>query len=593
MTKRFNTMLRLFILPAICAIFQSAAGRQISTSEYEQTSSFKYVKVKKRIGGKICDTCRVDFAHNAEPHFSYVITGAGNTPNRFYPLMHSSKPAYKGKPFHSSTHLISEKRIGITFLPNFLKEAGKTIQLYRNFGGDDYTDLEFSAEHNGRVIKPWTAFFTLGEDKEHAILGEMEISGRTVSMPWKRTFFAGNFNLNVKDSLDITVRNAQTKKIIQKILLIRAEDRATNFVYYQMPLIGDQFSINLQEILNISSDIPKVYHGDSVKVFWKDYASIGLIRFIGLERNEVVQYSFEKKPYMWKSVSSINSENGVFIILGNDMRAGTYQNIYLRYKSQPETVHRIRILVKKKPFEIPWGKIAAISILLLAASIICFYLWNKRNKQRLAVLRSKNQDIETRLSLLSGQLNPHFLFNSLNAIQGTINSGNPDRANAYIGNVAGFMRDVMDNGRKEFVSLQEEFKIEEDYLRLEQERMAFNYVINIAPGLNPSLIDFPPLLLQPILENSIRHAFGAELPDPKVAITVSSVIDALRVEITDNGRIGWDPVGTGEEGYGLSLIRKRIAVYNEKLDSMSIKMQINYQSGRGTITTFTFKNWLV
>ncbi len=590
MTKRFNTMLRLFILPAICAIFQSAAGRQMAASAPEQNASFKYVTVKKKTTGEICDTCRVDFAHNAEPHFSYVIKGAGNTPNRFYPLMHSSKPAYKGKPFHSSTHLISEKRIGITFLPNFLLEKGKKIQLYRNFGGDDYADLQFRAELNNRVIKHWTPLFALGVDKEHAILGEKKISN--ILIPWKRSFFAGNFYLAVGDSLNITVRNNTTKKIIHIISIKRPEDKANRFIYYELPLRGDQFSANLQDILNVSTGIPTVYRGESSRVFEKDFGTIGLLRFGDLNVNEEVQYSFKEHPYRWHSIRALGP-GGAFIVLSNEMKANKDHDIYLRYKSQPETIHKITIKVKEKPFGVSWKKLAAISTLLLTASILVFYLGNKRNKQRLAVLRSKNQDIETRLSLLSGQLNPHFLFNSLNAIQGTINSGNPDRANAYIGNVAGFMRDVMDNGRKEFVSLQEEFKIEEDYLRLEQERMAFNYVINIAPGLNPSLIDFPPLLLQPILENSIRHAFGAELPDPKVAITVSSVIDALRVEITDNGRIGWDPVGTGEEGYGLSLIRKRIAVYNEKLDSMSIKMQINYQSGRGTITTFTFKNWLV
>ncbi|MBC8054118.1 MAG: histidine kinase, partial [Sphingobacteriaceae bacterium] len=232
----------------------------------------------------------------------------------------------------------------------------------------------------------------------------------------------------------------------------------------------------------------------------------------------------------------------------------------------------------------------AISIFLLAAGSIGFYLWNRRNKQKLAAMKRKNEDVETRLSLLSGQLNPHFLFNSLNAIQGTINSSNPEKANTYIGNVAGFMRDVMDNGRKEFVSLKEELKLEEDYLKLEQERRAFSYNISIAPGLEPSLIDFPPLLVQPVLENSIRHAFKDELYHPALSIEVTRDSNSLCVKVTDNGSTVWNADGV-REGHGLSLTRKRIAVYNEKLEGMAIHMAINCHPGSGTITKFTFRNW--
>jgi hypothetical protein len=551
---------------------------------------YSAIIVKKKTAGKICDTCRVDFAFHAAPNFSYVITGAGHTPQRFSHLRQSYNSLHGRIAVESTLHFISQRNIGISFLPNFLQEKGKRTQLYRDFGVEDYNNLEFRAQQNGRIIRHWTPLSALGEDRDYAILGSKEVSDQTISMPWKRTFFAGSFNLNINDSLDITVRNVRTKKILQDISIIRPVDKATNFVYYQVPLTGNQLSLNVQEILNISSDIPKVYQGDSVKVFWKDYASIGLIRFLGLGRNEVVQYSFEKKPYIWKSVSSINSENGVFIVLGNDMQAGTYQHIYLRYKSQPETIHRIRLLIKKKPLEIPWGKIAAGSILLLATVGIAFYLWNKKNEKKLSSLKRKNEDIEIRLSLLSGQLNPHFLFNSLNAIQGSINS-NPEKANTYIANVARFMRDVMDNGKKEFVSLLEELKLEEDYLKLEQQRSQFSYTISVAENIDASLIDFPPLLLQPVLENSIRHAFGQELIHPEITIQIGSVGGNLEVKISDNGSTFWNS-GKFQEGHGLSLTRKRMAVYNERLDGMSIQMELNYLKGSGTITTFTFHNWL-
>jgi hypothetical protein len=580
----------------ILLIFLIYAGRHVHSQEKASANApFTNVIVKKKKAGKICDTCIVDYALHALPEFSYVITGARHNYNghRFNGLQRKDFISPDGRTGLSSTlHFISQRNIGISFLPTSLNEKGKTIPLYRNFRGEDYNKMEFSAEQNGSVIKQWTPLSALGEDRDYAILGTKTVSDQTISIPWKRTFFAGNFNLNVKDTLNIIVRHIGSKKIVQSIYIIRPVDKVTNFAYYQVRVTNDQPSLSIQDVLNMRSNTTgTIDYGGYSRVLEKEYTTIGVLRFLHLGENEEVEYSFGR-PYRWKLARSLSSSDGVFIVLGNDMEAGKHHDIYLRYKSQPETIYKQTFRVKEKPpFEIPWGKVAVISILLLIVGSVIFYFWNERNKRKLAALKQKNEDIETRLSLLSGQLNPHFLFNSLNAIQGTINSSNPEKANTYIGNVAGFMRDVMDNGKKEFVSLQEELKLEEDYLKLEQERAAFFYTITVSTELDPSLVDFPPLLLQPVLENSIRHAFGQNLADPTITIQISRKDDNLNVEVSDNGNTFWDS-DVLQDGYGLSLTRKRIAVYNEKLKGMSIQMEINYLQGSGTITTFIFHNWL-
>lgn len=570
--KMLKSIILLVLIFAFC---QSVSGRQKPVDHYIG-AGFADVMVKKRVKGRICDTCKVDFAVDAENDFSYLITGSERTPKRLHLLYSKIKDAHKGKQ-NSAVHLISKRTIAITFLPNFLMEKGKRVQYFRSYGGADYRKLEFSAQQNGKIIKSWFPLLGLGEDKDYAVIG----------MPG---FYAGTYNLDINDSLDITIRDISTKKVVKTITIIRAEDKAHHFLFYQLPMGSEHFSANLQNILNLSSGIPKIEQGMTSNIFKKDYGTIGMLRFSELDNDEL-QYAFEKEPAQWKSMKGLNAENSAYIVLGNEMPEGKTQSIYLRYSSQPETIHRITIVVQRRPFQIPWGKAAMISLLLLTTGGLWFYLRNKRIKKKLAALKRKSDDAEVKLSLLSGQLNPHFLFNSLTAIQGSINSSNPDRANAYIGNVAGFMRDVMDNGKKEFVSLQEELKLEADYLKLEQERSRFNYVITIAPELDTSQIDFPPLLLQPVLENSIRHAFNRELNHPMINIKILSRDNTLYLEVSDNGNLSWDSAGM-HEGYGLSLTRKRIAVYNEKLESMCIQMQINYQPGIGTMTTFTFQNWL-
>ncbi|WP_316790419.1 sensor histidine kinase [Pedobacter frigoris] len=561
------------LLVLIFMACQSVSGRQ-KPMDHHIGAGFSDVTLKKRVAGKICDSCRVDFAVDAEPDFSYVMTGSGHTPERFCCGRNDNDPAYGT--YSSAKHLISTGLIGITFLPNFLMEKGKRVRYFRSYGGGDYRKLEFSAKQNGKTIKSWIPILELGEDKNYSI-----------GMP---SFHAGTFNLRINDTVEVTVRAIETKKIVKTITVIRVEDKANNFAFYELPMESDDFSINLQNILNLTSGIPKVEQGRKSNLFKKDYGTIGMLRFIELGNDEL-QYAFEKEPGRWKSIKGLNAENSAYIVLGSEMPAGKAQDLYLRYSSQPETIHKITILVQPKPFQVSWGKVALISLLLLIAGGIWFYLLDRRNKRKLAKMKRKSEDTEARLLLLSGQLNPHFLFNSLNAIQGVFNSRDPERANAYIGNVAGFMRNIMNNGRKEFISLQEELQIEEDYLMLERERMLFSYLIDVSAEIQTSMIDFPPLLLQPVLENSIRHAFNRDIVSPMIHIRIFSDGGTLYVDIADNGNTGWDSAAV-IEGHGLSLIRKRMAVYNDKLEAMSIDMQINYEEGTGTMTRFTLQNWL-
>lgn len=228
-------------------------------------------------------------------------------------------------------------------------------------------------------------------------------------------------------------------------------------------------------------------------------------------------------------------------------------------------------------------------MLALAVFGSWYFVKRRQHKKQLQQLLLKKQDIETKLSLLSGQLNPHFLFNSLHAIQGTINSNNITEANNYINRVALFMRNIMDYGKKEFISLQEELDLETDYLQLEQKRKTISFTVEVENQINASQIDFPPLLLQPVLENSVRHAFGYS-KGPKLTINVFAKEKDLVINISDNGA-GWN-TAERKEGHGLGLVRKRIELINEKTENMSVQMHITSVLGIGTTTIFTCKNWL-
>ncbi|RZM19041.1 MAG: hypothetical protein EOO88_39165 [Pedobacter sp.] len=144
-------------------------------------------------------------------------------------------------------------------------------------------------------------------------------------------------------------------------------------------------------------------------------------------------------------------------------------------------------------------------------------------------------------------------------------------------------------GRREYISLTEELALMEQYLLLEQKRHPFTFEITNRSSIDLSQVDFPALLLQPIIENSIHHGFTKDIVMPAVSIAVEKENEALKIIIADNGR-GFDQVST-LYGHGLSLVQRRILLLNETR-TFNVEMKIKSASNMGTTTTITLTNWM-
>ncbi len=592
----------LFILN-LCILLSLKSYQQAHPTQTHVTQNNNYqiippvilyqsIDVKKKIDNKICDTCKVPFAFSADhPDFSYVLVGTPHTPNRLYSKLFEIKEHIRG-PEISNVQLTSNPTISVFLLPNYIVKDGKEIPVWRDFKGIDYRYCEYLVVLNNEKITDWTSLATEKQSKDYAIQTTYEKQGGSkVTNDWKGSVFVGTYDLKIDDSLKVLVRNIRTKKPEKGIFIQRLKDIPNNFVFLQLPKLDTRQRNSLQDFLNANIKTEDAIEGDSTVYFEKEADKIGVL-FFKTEEYDILEYSFDDTLH-WSSIrpgNFVGSSSGISLVLDQNISPGETKDLYLCYQHQRETVHKITIKAKPEKQEVPWAKIAIASVLLLLLAIGLFYAYNRRQKKNLLRLHQKNKDIETRLSLLSGQLNPHFLFNSLHAIQGTINSNNIHEANAYISNVASFMRNIMDYGKKEFISLKEELAIETDYLQLEQKRRDFTFHIDVSSKLNTAQVDFPPLLLQPIMENSIRHAFTGDVKNPSLILTASSDQDHLTVTIKDNGT-GWDTIAH-PEGHGMSLVRKRITLLNEKMKDMQIIMQVNSTPHEGTITIFTFKNWL-
>ena len=197
---------------------------------------------------------------------------------------------------------------------------------------------------------------------------------------------------------------------------------------------------------------------------------------------------------------------------------------------------------------------------------------NQRNVLQQNLLEARMQAKEYELSALRNQMNPHFVFNSLNAIQNFIFKKDSRKANHYLSIFSRLMRDSLKFSRLKYISLEEELNFLRTYLELEQMRFPdrFDYAIDIAPEIYPRQFKIPALLFQPILENAIKHAFKEIDYKGWLKIELKEVIPGkiLGVRIQDNGSGLKEGALSGKrqdnrhESLGLTIVKNQIDLLN-------------------------------
>jgi tetratricopeptide (TPR) repeat protein len=174
-----------------------------------------------------------------------------------------------------------------------------------------------------------------------------------------------------------------------------------------------------------------------------------------------------------------------------------------------------------------WG----ILILLLLVIIIAL-LFVRQHR-----LNSQQRTIQLEQQLLRSQMNPHFIFNSLIAIESYIYKNEPREAGRYLSGFARLMRLILENSREEYIPLEKEIKTLEYYLELQKNRFdnVFDYTIELDKNIDPEAIAIPPMLAQPFIENSIEHGLKNLDRQGNISILFRLENDQLIFEVKDNG----------------------------------------------------------
>jgi len=208
------------------------------------------------------------------------------------------------------------------------------------------------------------------------------------------------------------------------------------------------------------------------------------------------------------------------------------------------------------------------SVLALAIGVIIFLVVRYYLEQRRLRERITSDLLLAELNTLRSQMKPHFIFNSLNSIQHFILEHDEESAHLYLSRFSSLMRKILENTRRNTISLAREIETLELYLSLEKLRFGknFDYIIEVAPELIREAIDIPPMLIQPYAENAIWHGLLQQPDDPRLALRFFAEDGALVCVIEDNGigrkRAGELQQGRTHESTGMKNITERIAILN-------------------------------
>lgn len=221
--------------------------------------------------------------------------------------------------------------------------------------------------------------------------------------------------------------------------------------------------------------------------------------------------------------------------------------------------------------------------LMLAVLTLGFAIWGgilyktrkiRHEEKRKTEFARQLANLEIRA--LQSQMNPHFIFNSINSIQGFILKNKVDEALGYLMDFSKILRQTLDNASREFISLEEELQYIRYYLSLEMMRFdqKFDVEINLPEDINPQSVQIPPMILQPYVENAIRHGL-LHKQDEKGHLLISFQVEAdiFKCTIEDNGvgRIKAGEIESWKQSFHKSqstrITQDRIDLMNQSLES--------------------------
>ena len=325
---------------------------------------------------------------------------------------------------------------------------------------------------------------------------------------------------------------------------------------------------------------PVLIDGQQAKALQLEYGENHIsFDFLGvnLKRPQSVMYQWRLLGFdeNWSPPSKDRS------ILYSNLNPGTY--VFQLKASNEDGIWSEQPLEFRFEIETPyWQETWFIVLCIISGFVLLFVIYIlSTNRIRKKALEKQHQIalekdfLELEQKAMRLQMNPHFIFNALNSIQSLIGTGKETEARYYLAKFSRLMRQILDNSRKSDITLEEEINTLENYLLVEQfcNGDRFQYTIDVVGGIESDFIHIPPMLIQPFVENAIKHGMkgrSEQSKDGKIELRFSEKNGILECIIEDNG-IGREQAAKLKEASKETYHKSTgLAVTTERLNLMGL-----------------------
>ena len=310
---------------------------------------------------------------------------------------------------------------------------------------------------------------------------------------------------------------------------------------------------------------------------------------VDLDHPNDVQYRWRLNSSAWSPWSPDNKQNLAGLAYGAHYFSAQSRN----YRWEESDIITFQFFIDSPVYEKLWFQLTVITLIVLLLGGYGFSYIRRvkqKNKEEQERLQMQNHLLSLEQKALRLQMNPHFIFNALNGIK-AMGTSNPIRMNTTINTFATLLRETLYNSRKDYITLDQEIQTLKHYIEIEQLMASkpFTYDISIESDYDPEEILIPPMLIQPFVENAVRHGILKGTRDGELKIQFHTTEDFLHCSILDNGQGVFQSqkskAKTDHQSMALTVTRERLESISGK-DSLVIKEIHKNNSVTGTQISF-------
>jgi ligand-binding sensor domain-containing protein/cbb3-type cytochrome oxidase subunit 3 len=482
-----------------------------------------------------------------------MVYTANYRPDHYYPHLIQSSNLFGLEEYNDSTLFVGTVNSGIYYFNKRTKAFARIAlnndnSLYSAYAvKKDHTgNLWFTSDYNLYKYNPATGnFISCGPEK--GMVNSSFASSRFYEtrsgkwLTWTETevliFNPDNINQAEKNEMPLTITGF---KVSGKPVTI------DSLVYWNKPL-----SLNYkQNFLTIEFAIP-------------GYSGV---------QQSLYQYQLSGVDENWVDAGTKAFANYT------DLSPGNYIFRVRKVNSTPDKQFASFVFVISPPFWKSWWFLVFVAVLFVAT---VWWLLKKRIRNIRHEAEMKHKIAEAEMQALRAQMNPHFIFNCLNAIDNLIQTNQKSKATTYLNRFARLIRSVLDSSKNNLVPFHKDFESLRLFLELEQFRCdnKFEYSLKADPEILNSDMKVPSLIIQPFVENAIHHGLmNKSENDRRLSVDISYEKDFIHYIIEDNG-IGRKKAAQlklmnrpEHIPYGIDISKKRADLYNNNGKDHSISI---------------------